>query len=353
MPGERISSRHPMAVLPASYARTLSDLKERIQHERLRVVLSANTAMILLYWDIGRVILSRQEAEGWGSKVVGQLSADLTRAFPDMRGLSPRNLQYMRAFAAAWPEPEFVQQVVAQIPWGQNVVLLDRLPDAETRRWYAEKVRAEGWSRNILTLQVGRRLHEREGRAVHNFPANLPPATSDLAAQVFKDPYLFDFLGTADPRHEAEVESALVDHVQKFLLELGVGFAFVGRQVRLEVGDKDFYIDLLFYHLRLRCFVVIELKAVPFEPAFTGQLSFYLAAVDNQKRHPTDAPTIGLLLCRGKNRVEVEYALQGLKQPMGVADWETQLVRTLPDELKSSLPTVEDLEQELAEPPKE
>ncbi len=333
--------------LPPSYGATLAELKARIRQDRLRVVLAANTTMLMMYWDIGSVILARQHSEGWGAKVVSRLSADLIREFPDMTGLSSRNLHYMRTFAAAWPDREIVQQVVAQIPWGQNVVLLDRLNDVEERSWYAGKVRAEGWSRAILALQIDRGLYEREGRAVHNFPATLPPATSDLAAQVFKDPYLFDFLGTADPRREAEVERALVEHVQTFLLELGVGFAFVGKQVRLDVGEKDFYLDLLFYHLRLRCFVVIELKAVPFEPAFTGQLSFYLAAVDNQMRHPGDEPTIGLLLCRGKNRVEVEYALQGLKQPVGVADWETQLVRALPKDLQTSLPSVEELEAEL------
>lgn len=338
-----------LPVLPESYATTFAELKARIESERLRVVLAANSAMVLLYWDIGRVILARQENEGWGAKVVDRLSADLSRAFPDMSGLSSRNLRYMRAFAAAWPDGEFVQQVVAQMPWGQNVVLLDRIDEPGVRAWYARRVVAEGWSRNILALQISRRLHEREGRAQNNFPATLPPPDSDMAAQVFKDPYLFDFLGTADPRREAEVERALVEHVQTFLLELGVGFAFVGKQVRITVGDKDSYLDLLFYHLRLRCFVVIELKAVPFEPAFTGQLSFYLSAVDNQLRHPADAPTIGLLLCRGKDRVEVEYALQGLKQPVGVADWETELVRALPEDLRASLPSVEDLERELAD----
>lgn len=225
--------------LPPSYAATLADLKARIQAERLRVVLSANTAVLLMYWDIGGVILARQQSEGWGAKVVSRLSADLCHAFPDMKGLSPRNLHYMRAFAAAWPDREVVQRLAAQIPWRQNQLLLDRMRDAEERSWYAGKVREEGWSRDILALQIDRRLYEREGRAVHNFPTTLPPATSDLAAQVFKDPYLFDFLGTADPRREAEVEQALVEHVQTFLLELGVGFAFVGKQVRIEVGDKD------------------------------------------------------------------------------------------------------------------
>ena len=338
-----------LPVLPESYATTFAELKARIESERLRVVLAANSAMVLLYWDIGRVILARQENEGWGAKVVDRLSADLSRAFPDMRGLSPRNLRYMRAFAAAWPDRGIVQEVLAGLTWYHNLALMEKLSAAEDRLWYARKACVEGWSRNILALQISRRLHEREGRAQNNFPVTLPPRDSDMAAQVFKDPYLFDFLGTADPRREAEVERALVEHVQTFLLELGVGFAFVGKQVRITVGDKDSYLDLLFYHLRLRCFVVIELKAVPFEPAFTGQLSFYLSAVDNQLRHPADAPTIGLLLCRGKDRVEVEYALQGLKQPVGVADWETQLVRALPEDLQASLPSVEELERELAD----
>lgn len=336
--------------LPAAYAAALSELKARIREERVRIVLAANQALVLLYWDIGRIIAARQREEGWGAKVISRLSADLSAEFPDIRGFSPRNLRYMRDFAAAWTDPAIVQQVVAKIPWGQNLVLLDRVPDPDVRLWYAAQVLEHGWSRSVLALQVDARLHERRGQAVTNFLTTLPPVTSDLAVQVFKDPYLFDFLGTADLRREAEVERALVDHVQAFLLELGVGFAFVGRQVRLEVGDKDFYIDLLFYHLRLRCFVVIELKAVPFEPAFTGQLSFYLSAIDDQMRHATDGPSIGLLLCRGKNRVEVEYALRGLNQAVGVADWEAQLVRTLPEGLASSLPTVEQLELELRPP---
>ncbi|MEQ1502007.1 MAG: PDDEXK nuclease domain-containing protein [Myxococcota bacterium] len=344
-----------MTSLPADYGATLAALKGRIREERVRIVLAANRAMILLYWDIGQIILARQVAEGWGTKVIARLAADLATEFPDMKGFSPRNLRYMRDFAATWPDPEIVQQVVARIPWGQNLVLIDRVRDPDTRLWYASKVSEHGWSRSVLTLQIDTRLHERQGNAVTNFATALPPPTSDLATQVFKDPYLFDFLGTADLRREAEVEQALVDHVQAFLLELGVGFAFVGRQVRLEVGDKDFFVDLLFYHLHLRCFVVIELKAVPFEPSFTGQLSFYLSAIDDRMRHPTDGPSIGLLLCRGKNRVEVEYALRGLNQAVGVADWEAQLVRTLPQELQASLPTVEQLELELGPPiePKE
>ena len=205
----------------------------------------------------------------------------------------------------------------------------------------------EGWSRSILEIQIDGRAHARQGKALTNFKATLPPVDSDMAEQVFKDPYLFDFLGTADPRREREVEQALVDHVQQFLLELGAGFAFVGRQVLLEVGDRDFYLDLLFYHLKLRCYVVVELKAVPFDPAFVGQMNLYLSAADDLLRHPDDKPTIGLLLCREKNRVVVEYALRGLRKPIGVAGWETKLVATLPKDLKGSLPSVEEIEAEL------
>ncbi len=338
----------PRAGLPRDYAEILSEIKRRIQQERLRVVMAANSAMVLLYWDIGRMILNRQERAGWGAKVIDRLSADLREANPEMQGLSPRNLKYMRAFSAAWPDREIVQRVVAQLPWRQNIALLERLDVKETRLWYAEQTLQQGWSRDILALQIDGRAHERHGKALTNFKATLPPADSDIAAQVFKDPYLFDFLGTADPRREREVENALVDHIQRFLLELGNGFAFIGRQVPLEVGDQDFQIDLLFYHLKLRCYVVVELKAVPFDPAFVGQLNLYLSAVDDLLRHPDDKPTIGLLLCRAKNKVVVEYALRHLKRPIGVAGWETRLVEKLPKALKGSLPTVEEIEAELS-----
>jgi predicted nuclease of restriction endonuclease-like (RecB) superfamily len=282
-----------------------------------------------------------------GAKVIDRLSADLRAAFPDMKGFSPRNLKYMRAFAAAWPDPAIVQQLAAQIPWFHSCVLLDRVADAATREWYTRQVLAQGWSRSILELQIARGLHARQGKAITNFADTLPPADSELATQVFKDPYLFDFLGTAHPRREAEIEQALVDHVQRFLLELGAGFAFVGRQVHLEVGDQDFYLDLLFYHLALRRYVVIELKAVPFDPAFVGQINLYLSAVDDLLRHPDDKPTIGLLLCQSKNRLVVEYALRDLAKPIGVAQWETRLMSSLPEDLRASLPTVEEFEHEL------
>ena len=334
--------------LPRDYAKTLGEIKQRIQQERLRVLLAANAAMVLLYWDIGRMILDRQERAGWGARVIDRLAADLHEAFPDMKGFSPRNLKYMRAFAAAWPDRAIVQGALAQIPWYHHIALLEKLDGPAERLWYARQAMEHGWSHNILVLQIDGRARQRQGKAITNFKATLPPADSDLAAQAFKDPYLFDFFGTADPRREREVEKALVDHIQRFLLELGSGFAFVGRQVHLEFASHDYYLDLLFYHLELRCYVVIELKAVPFDPAFIGQINVYLSAVDDLLRHPDDKPTIGLLLCRSKGRIVVEYALRDLKKPIGVAGWETKIVEKLPEHLKGSLPTVEELEAELS-----
>lgn len=344
----RFTAPPPAGKLPANYGETLATLKELVRQARLKTILAANAALVLAYWEMGRTILLRQAVAGWGAKVIDRLSADLRREFPDMQGLSPRNLKYMRAFAAAWPDPAIVQGPLAQITWYHNIALLEKLDDPGERLWYAQQVAGQGWSQPVLCLQIERQVYQRQGRAVTNFPATLPPAESDLAAQVFKDPYLFDFLGTADPRREREVEQTLVDHIQHFLLELGAGFAFAGRQVHLEIGGHDFYLDLLFYHLRLRRYVVVELKAVPFDPAFAGTMNLYLSAVDDLLRHPDDQPAIGLLLCRGKDRLVVEYALRGLSQPLGVADWETALVRALPGDLQASLPTVEEIEQELA-----
>lgn len=342
----------PRHELAAGYGPLLEELKQRIASERVRVVLAANSAMVLLYWDIGRTILDRQRKEGWGTKVIDRLSADSRQAFPDMSGLSPRNLKYMRAFAEAWPERAIVQEALAQITWYHNLTLLEKLDNADDRLWYAVQTVENGWSRNILMMQIKSQLHRRAGRSINNFPSVLPSPESDLATQAFKDPYLFDFLGTADPRREREVERAMIDQVEKLLLELGQGFAFVGRQIVLEVGDEDFVIDLLFYHYRLRCFVVVELKAVPFDAAFVGKLNLYLSAVDDLMKQPEDRPTIGLLLCRGKSHVAVEYALRGLTQPVGVADWEAELVSKLPAALEGSLPTVEQIEAELSAPDK-
>jgi predicted nuclease of restriction endonuclease-like (RecB) superfamily len=344
----RFPAAPPKSDLPGGYAHVLAEIKARVIAERVRIVRTVNAALVLLYWDVGRLILDRQSKEGWGAKVIDRLAADLAQEFPDMRGFSARNLKYMRRLAEIWPDRRIVQRVVARLPWRHNLTLLQRVPDAAERLWYATQAGQHGWSQPALELQIDRQAHLRQGKALTNFKSTLPPADSDLAEQAFKDPYLFDFLGTADPRREREVEQALVDHIQRFLLELGAGFAFVGRQVRLEVGDSDFTIDLLFYHLKLRCYVVVELKAVEFDPAFVGQLNLYLSAVDDLLRHPADEPTIGLLLCRSKNKVVVEYALRHLKRLIGVAQWETELVAKLPNEMKGSLPTVEEIEAEMA-----
>lgn len=334
--------------MPSGYGSMLTEIKERVRQARLRTVLAANASMVMSYWEVGRVILARQQAEGWGAKVIDRLSNDLREAFPDMQGLSPRNLKYMRTFASAWPEEAIVQGALAQIGWYQNIALLDKLKTPGERLWYAQKAAQEGWSQPVLCLQIENRLHERDGRAQNNFAITLPPADSDLASQIFKDPYLFDFVGTGDPRREREVEQALVDHIQKFLLELGTGFAFVGRQVHLEVGSEDFYLDLLFYHVRLRRYIVVELKNREFQPGDAGQMNLYLSAADDLLRHPDDQPAIGLLLCKGRNKLVVEYALRGIAKPIGVAEWKTQLVEALPPDLQSSLPTVAQIEAELA-----
>jgi len=337
--------------LPEKYAELLHDLKLKIQATRLRAVLSANTELVLMYWDIGQVILEKQETEGWGARVIDRLSYDLQEAFPDMKGFSPRNLKYMRAFAYAWPDKQIVQELLAQLSWYQNLALLEKLKDADTRIWYAQQARQYGWSHNILKHQIALRLYERQGKLINNFSVTLPPSQSDMARQIFKDPYVFDFLGTAEPRREAELEQGLIDHVQKFLLELGSGFAFVGRQVHLELGDSDFYLDLLFYHLKLRCFVVTELKAGNLDPGHVSQLNMYMNVVDDVMRHSDDKPTIGLLLVKQKDKVVAEYCLRGYSKPIGIAEWETQITRSLPDDLKPSLPSIEEIERELEDGP--
>lgn len=237
--------------LPNDYTEVLGTIKARIQQERVSAVMAANSAMVLLYWDIGRLILERQRHSGWGARIMDRLAADLRDAYPDMRGFSPRNLKYMRAFSAAWPDRTIVQGPLAQITWYHNIALLEKIATQADRLWYARQAAEHGWSQAVLVLKIEGRAHQRAGKAINNFKSTLPPMESDMAAHIFKDPYLFDFLGTADPRREREVEQALVDHIQRFLLELGTGFAFVGRQVLVEVGDQDFYADLLFYHLKL------------------------------------------------------------------------------------------------------
>ncbi|GAK27509.1 PDDEXK nuclease domain-containing protein [Serratia liquefaciens] len=343
MTPERPASMTP---IPSGYADWLADLKGRIHSARQRAALAVNRELVGLYWQIGRDILTRQADQGWGAKVIERLAHDLRSAFPEMKGFSPRNLKYMRAFAEAWPDAEFVQAVLAQLPWYHQLALLDKLNHPEDRRWYAAKAIEHSWSRNVLVMQIESHLLQRSGTAVTNFDVSLPQAQSDLARESLKDPYRFDFLGLTEEAQEREVENALVKHVTEFLLELGAGFAFVGRQVLLDVGGDEFFIDLLFYHLKLRCYVVIELKGGKFKPEHLGQLGFYLTAVDRQVKDEQDNPTIGLLLCKSKNKVVAEYALGDKSQPMGIAEY--KLVESLPVELQTSLPSIEQLERELA-----
>ena len=336
-----------LSELDGHYFDMRDNVVQRIKNCRTEFVVKANRAMVMMYWHIGKEILQRQKAEGWGARVIDRLSKDLNETFPEMKGFSSRNLKYMRKFAENFNDEAIVQQAVAQLPWRGIISLLDKVDDNEKRIWYAQMALKDGWSSNVMALMINAHLHERQGQAVTNFDVALPLPDSDMAQQMFKDPCLFDFLGTDAPRREIEIEKALTMHIEKFLLELGQGFAFVGRQVHLEVGGDDFYIDLLFYHLELRCFVVVELKACEFEPGFVAQLNMYQNIVNDVLRHPTDKPTIGLLLVKGKNKTVVEYSLQGYKNPMSVADWQEKLTKELPDELKSSLPTIEEIEKEM------
>lgn len=329
------------------YKEFIESIKENIKSQHARVLLQANKEIICLYWRLGNVITRKQVEEGWGTKVIDRISHDLRQAFPEIKGFSPRNIKYMKKFSNIWQDESIMQQVVALLPWGSNIVLMEKLSTEEERIWYAQKTLEYGWSRNVLNFQIESKLYSRTGKSTNNFQVALPPNDSDMANQVFKDPYLFDFLGNDLPRRELDLEKKLTEHIQDFLLELGQGFAFVGRQVHLEVGGEDFYIDLLFYHLKLRCFIVIELKACEFEPGFVSQLNMYQNIVNSVLKHHDDNPTIGLLLVKGKNKTVVEYSLTGYNNPIGVADWQHQLSNQIDDNIQSSLPTIEQIEREL------
>lgn len=358
----------------SDYAGLFGLIKDRIRQSQVRAVLSVNAEMTRLYWDIGRILEARQEREGYGKGVIPRLALDLRNELPEVKGFSERNIGRMIAFSRAYPDPwALLPQAVAKppstedlpqpatnqeeggsilwsIPWGHHAVLMEKVKDRDARLWYMRQTLLHGWSRNILSLMISSDAHARQGRALSNFPDRLPSPQSDLAVQSLKDPYIFDFLTLEEPFHERELETGLVRHLERFLLELGQGFAFVGRQYHLDVGDGDFYIDLLFYHLRLRCFVVIDLKRGEFKAEYAGKMNFYLNVVDDRLRHETDASSIGLILCQDRNRVVAEYALRGLNKPIGVSEYE--LTRSLPRELQSSLPSIEDIEAELTESPK-
>ena len=361
----------------ALYRDLIGEIKTRVRTGQHRAAMSANAEMISTYWDIGRMIAARQEKEGWGAGVIPRLAADLKNELSEEKGFSARNIGRMISFFREYPilpqpaaklentDHERITilprpvaklgitnlslsdwKIVTAVSWAHNVVLIEKLKDLPTRYWYAQQSFEQGWSRDTLTTQIKNRAHERQGTAITNFERTLPPAHAAIAQGLLKDPYLFDFLTLEEPFHERELETGLLLHIQKFLLELGRGFAFVGSQYRLEISDRDFYLDLLFYHLHLRCFVVVDLKKGEFKPEYAGKMNFYCSAVDDLLRHEHDAPTIGLILCQTKDRIFAEYALRDIHKPIGLADYE--LTRALPSELASSLPSIEAIENEFA-----
>ncbi|MDX1967101.1 MAG: PDDEXK nuclease domain-containing protein [Planctomycetaceae bacterium] len=363
-------SRKPPATL-LDYAGLLGQVKDRIRHAQVRAMLSVNAELIRLYWDIGRILEDQQQREGYGTAVIPRLARDLRNELPEVKGFSERNISRMIAFFRAYPRPfELLPQAVAKppsppevpqpvakpetgdsllwsVPWGHHAVLIEKVKVLDHRLWYLRQTLQHGWSRNVLLVMIESDAHARQGKAIHNFADQLPPLQSDLVAQTLKDPYLFDFLTLEEPFHERELETGLLQHLERFLLELGQGFAFVGRQYPLTVGQEDYHVDLLFYHLGLRCFLIIDLKTGKFEAEHAGKMNFYLNVVDDQLRHPSDAPSIGLILCQDRNQVVAEYALRGMNKPIGISEYE--LTRALPRELQSSLPTIEAIEAELAE----
>jgi predicted nuclease of restriction endonuclease-like (RecB) superfamily len=334
------------AIIPRGYTDWLASLKSRISAARQRAALAVNQELVRLYHQIGTEILERQTRQGWGAKVIDRVAADLRDAFPEMRGFSSSNLKYMRFFAEKCPTGLIGQQPADQLPWFHLVTLFTKVSTDTEREWYAAQAIQHGWSRATLDAHVKNQLHLRQGVAITNFDRHLPTQHAQLATEALKDPYFFDFLGLGEEALEHDIENALIRHITRFLLELGAGFAFVGRQFRLEVAGDEFFIDLLFYHTRLKCYVVVELKGVAFKPEHAGQLNFYLAAVDAQIKAADDKPTIGLLLCKTKNRLVAEYALSGISKPIGVAEY--QLVRALPKPLDTNLPSIEEIEAELS-----
>jgi len=332
----------------SDYLDWLNSIKQRVVAARMRVALAANSELIRFYWELGSQIDEKQQYSQWGDKIIQQLSADLQKEFPEIKGFSTTNLKYClrfyQFFAELQPSP-FGQQPVDQIPWGHNIQIFTKCTSLEEASFYISQTLEQGWSRDVLALQLKSRLHERAGKTISNFSRTLPAPQSDLAQQTLKDPYTFDFMQLTTPFNERDVEQQLTRHLTQFLLELGKGFAFVGRQYHLAVADNDYYLDLLFYHITLKCYVVIELKNKKFIPEYAGKLNFYLSAVDSLLKKDDDQPSIGLLLCRDKNNIEVEFALRDMNKPMGVSEY--SLVENLPDNLKGALPTVEEIENDL------
>ena len=333
-------------IMDQDYSILITDLKKRVAESRYKATLSVNKEMVLLYHHIGQQILKSQKEKGWGSKVIEKLSKDLRSAFPEMKGFSRTNLLYMRKFAEEYSNQQIVQELLGQLTWYHNITLIDKVSNKKEREFYMQKAIQNGWSRNTMVMQIENNLYERQGEGVNNFDKRLPNLQSDLAHNMTKDPYIFDFLSISDDAHEREIEKGLIVHMQKFLLELGEGFAFVGNQYYLEVGGQDFFIDMLFYNLKLRCYFVIELKNTAFKPEYSGKLNFYLSVIDDKLKHKDDNPSIGLILCRSKNKVVAEYSLRGMEKPIGLSEY--KLPKKIADKLTAALPSIEELEKELS-----
>ncbi len=329
-----------------AYQQTLAEIKKRILGSQMRAVLAVNAELIALYWQIGADIVNLQQTQGWGSAVVEQMAKDLKTAHPKVTGFSRTNLFAMRQFYSFFvPQYQIVPQPVGQIPWGHIRMLLAKTKTIETALFYAQECVVHGWSRDMLGLQIEQKLHERLGNAPTNFNQTLPMPQSSLAQQTLKDPYVFDFLDLTAKAQERDVEHQLVNQITKFLLELGKGFAFIGRQYPMAVNDKDYFLDMLFYHTRLKCYVVIELKIGEFKPEFVGKMNFYLSAVDDLLKDDHDQPSIGIILCKNKDKLDVEYALRDINKPIGVSSF---ITNALPADVQPQLPTIEELEAELA-----
>lgn len=331
----------------SEYLLILSGLKSKIRNAQIKAALSVNKELISLYWEIGKIISQKQKEGGYGDSIVEMLAGDLSKEFPQMKGFSRTNLFNIRQWYLFYAESDTkVQQLVGQLPWGHNIVIINRIKDPDEAVFYLNETIKNNWSRNVLVHHIELNLFQRKGKLSHNFELVLPKPQSDLAVQTLKDTYIFDFLTISEEAQEKEIENELIKNVTKFLLELGAGFSYVGKQVHLEIGNDDFYIDLLFFHLKLRCFIVIELKAGVFKPEYAGKINFYLNAVDNMLKHPSDNPSIGLILCKKKNKVVAEYALKNIARPIGVSEY--KLTKLISDKLKSNLPSIEEIEKELS-----
>lgn len=353
---KRIPSSSNSDISLSTYTKFITSLKSRVHSAQIKATVAANKELIKLYWEIGKAIAEKQSQEKWGSHVLDRVAKDLQNSFPGIEGFSRANIFRMKAFFIAYskvaqPVRQFDSLPIFSIPWGHNILILQKIKDSDTRLWYALKTIENGWSRSMLTIYIENALHLRQGQAITNFKRSLPSPHSDLAQQSIKDPYIFDFLTLQGDHLEKDLEDGLVNHIQKFLIELGQGFSFVGRQYAIKAGEHDLYIDLLFYHLQLRCYIIVELKIDKFDSRDVGQMSAYLSAVDDQLRHEHDNPSIGIILCKTKDNVYAEYVLRNFNRPIGIAEFEVKLVENLPKEFKTKLPTIEAIEAELSETP--